>query len=427
MMVHLSIWTCFLHSCVWANSSLNCLYFPKCIQINNQMYALWCKNDFYYLLDPYRHQIVGSRNAMDSKPGLRWATVRMFRDQITMLSVFHQQLLESNSHSIFYLHAVLIKNLAECPRGYALAPTPDGLAYEVKSINETIYFPEHNYDCSKLLTHISDNEKDVCSCCFDSDIRLQFEEGECQFPVDEGKGHNSKHLMMTRFEDAQPCISLESYQSKKKLVLPNYTMKSPTTVLNRTPKIEFLTVPRKSNKTKAVEIRDNIMKPVRSKLPEKKSKYSDSRFAVTKTIYQNEKQRYASINYPSYTEIPNSLAVAGSESGTVESLRRLLNSSFKVTDRVLIMTPWGNYVVFQKSEGMRDAHPYYIFDGCTCNIDRFRHLDLRSGTLGLLPFCNQHDVVCHIIDSRETRAMKILRFSLEHFCTRFKKFLSPKP
>ncbi|ALC45134.1 CG12470, partial [Drosophila busckii] len=107
--------------------------------------------------------------------------------------------------------------------------------------------------------------------------------------------------------------------------------------------------------------------------------------------------------YPVYTKFPYNLAIAGSESGTVESLHRLLNSAFNVANRVLIMTPWGNFVVFKMPTNLHDRHAFYLFDGCTCNVDRFRHLDLSYGTAGLLPFRCQSDVVCYMIDSRELR------------------------
>jgi len=135
-------------------------------QINNQMYAIWVKDEFYYLLDPYRHTIVGTHVAEDKGEGAKWATVRMFRDQLTMLSVFHQLLKESNRQSAYYLHVVRIRNLAECPEGYALAPlTEDVDNHDVKSLNEPILFNEQQgvSVCNKSLADISDYEEDVIS------------------------------------------------------------------------------------------------------------------------------------------------------------------------------------------------------------------------------------------------------------------------
>jgi len=122
--------------------------------------------------------------------------------------------------------------------------------------------------------------------------------------------------------------------------------------------------------------------------------------------------------YPGFNRVPQLLAVAGSESGTMESLNRVLGSAFKVANRVLTMTPWGNYVVFRhhpthRSESESAASLFYLFDGCTCDIDRFRHLDLSMGTAGLIAFRKQSEVVCHIIDSREEKAFNTLRNQLE--------------
>lgn len=132
----------------------------------------------------------------------------------------------------------------------------------------------------------------------------------------------------------------------------------------------------------------------------------------------------ATIQYPVYTKYPFNLTVAGSESGTVESLNRLLDSAFKVTNRVLAITPWGNYVVFKHAtnQALQESNMFYVFDGCTCNIDRFRHLDLSHGTAGLLAFQSQSEVVCYMIDSRETRALKSLHVQMDQTTTQNETF-----
>ncbi|KAH8322026.1 hypothetical protein KR059_000461, partial [Drosophila kikkawai] len=132
-------------------------------QINNQMYAMWAKDDFYYLLDPYQHSVMGSRMEKDKLEGAKWATLRMFRDQLTLLSVFHQVLKESNQQSAYYLHVVRIRNLAECPEGFALAPLPEEVdTLDVVSLNEYILFndqPGVNVS-EKFLKEISTYEEE---------------------------------------------------------------------------------------------------------------------------------------------------------------------------------------------------------------------------------------------------------------------------
>ncbi|XP_053957017.1 uncharacterized protein LOC128862433 [Anastrepha ludens] len=106
-------------------------------------------------------------------------------------------------------------------------------------------------------------------------------------------------------------------------------------------------------------------------------------------------------SYPGYSCVAYDMAVVGSESGTYESICKLLRAGFKCADRVLTMTSWGNYVVFR---GRTCYHKiYFLFDGCTCNLNRFRHLDLNCGTAGLLCFENLHDLICYIIDSQKIR------------------------
>ncbi|XP_020798107.1 uncharacterized protein LOC110176196 [Drosophila serrata] len=130
-------------------------------QINNQMYSLWKKSDFIYLMDPYRHNIVG--RILEEGEDPKSASVRMFGNMDRLLSVFHQVLLESNRSAIFHIHTLRIRNITECPPGTAPALLPPDQDVEVRSLNETIRFDE-NYDkCLQELGEISDFEEDLAS------------------------------------------------------------------------------------------------------------------------------------------------------------------------------------------------------------------------------------------------------------------------
>ncbi|EDW73033.2 uncharacterized protein Dwil_GK16865 [Drosophila willistoni] len=130
-------------------------------QINNQMYSLWKKGEFIYLMDPYRHHIVG--RILEEGEDPKSATVRMFGNIDRLLSVFHQILLESNRSAIFHIHTLKIRNITECPPGTAPALLPPDEDIEVRSLNENIRFDE-NYDkCLEELGEISDYEEDLAS------------------------------------------------------------------------------------------------------------------------------------------------------------------------------------------------------------------------------------------------------------------------
>ncbi|XP_017100284.2 uncharacterized protein [Drosophila bipectinata] len=130
-------------------------------QINNQMYSLWKKQGFIYLMDPYRHNIVG--RILEEGEDPKSASVRMFGNMDRMLSVFHQILLESNRSAIFHIHTLKIRNITECPPGTAPALLPPDQDVEVRSLNENIRFDE-NYDkCLEELGEISDFEEDLAS------------------------------------------------------------------------------------------------------------------------------------------------------------------------------------------------------------------------------------------------------------------------
>ncbi|KAH8278245.1 hypothetical protein KR044_007621, partial [Drosophila immigrans] len=130
-------------------------------QINNQMYSIWKKGEFIYLMDPYRHHIVG--RILEESEDPKSASVRMFGNMDRFLSVFHQILLESNRSALFHIHTLRIRNITECPPGTAPMLLPPDQDEEVASLNENIRF-EENYDkCLEDLGAISDYEEDLAS------------------------------------------------------------------------------------------------------------------------------------------------------------------------------------------------------------------------------------------------------------------------
>ncbi|XP_017135545.1 uncharacterized protein LOC108151444 [Drosophila miranda] len=517
-------------------------------QINSQMYAVWTKGDFYYLLDAYRHTIADT--AVEKDKGA-WSTVRMFRDPLTMISVFHQLLKESNRPSPYHLHAVRIKNLAECPKGYALAPLPDDDDTEVQSINETILFNQLATSSGHVLAALSDYEEDLCSHTEDNSDIENFElldnidddepdldcAEECEDEGSEGDedtqvrdvGHKkkpkkdqnelkiSKSVSFIAVPKSQqkggdrensrlvsgqtPTFSapkakpasdakdqrLSSGESPHFLAPKEKPCSCQTDVRSAPPErtehhselpaVQSVTASgRPQSSSKLTSTKRDIMKPsagpskdLASSLEEiratrkgivKNSEFDSelygkmscpnqplkvARFQAKtfkqKTCQQscwciggkgksqeppevNSKQALQATRFPGFCREAHMLAVAGSESGTVESLKRLLISSFQAANRVLTMTPWGNYVVFRVHTSSESGSRFYVFDGCTCNIDRFRHLDLSRGTAGLLPFGKLSQVVCHMIDSREVKALDALSTRLEAPCRRFEHLLA---
>ncbi|KAH8257163.1 hypothetical protein KR038_005058, partial [Drosophila bunnanda] len=503
-------------------------------QISNQMYAMWLKDNFYYLLDPYRHTIVGTHVEEDQGKDAKWATLRMFRDRLTMLSVFHQLLQQSNGQSAYFLHAVRIRNIAECPEDDIPSPSPgDEDTCDVESLNEIILFSDQLGPTVRdhCLAEISDSE-----CEMEDDIDIDFgTDLKCEIPILGNRQCAGAQEAPTRSMGSslsqKPIIptsevsksNTKALKSKKK---STKTRKVANQSLGKKPKEIFQEMERtdvsvaestqRSSSRSAKKRVESTRKPTpkyetdskrqttiskarsycgkdpKDKWPAKKSaairlgskegalklvtqsdacigaslpskgssipkdtSISESEPLSPQTAFLMQSMEKFNINsvssgtdhsaeqdalqkpneldkaelhesgwcnplkrseslarYPGYSREPQLLAVAGSESGTVESLSRLLGSAFKVANRVLTMTPWGNYVVFQHSpdsgEGPASAF-FFLFDGCTCNIDRFRHLDLSIGTAGLVPFRKLSEVVCHMIDSRQEKAINILQ------------------
>ncbi|XP_023303339.2 uncharacterized protein LOC111685313 [Lucilia cuprina] len=114
-----------------------------------------------------------------------------------------------------------------------------------------------------------------------------------------------------------------------------------------------------------------------------------------------DKVTYRPNSYPGLLGQPKTMAVVGSECGSYDSLCKLLHSAFRCADRVYAMVPWGNYVAVRAHDGNKMT--YFLFDGCTCNVNRFRYLDLTCGTAGLLYFEEMHKMINYIIMSRSRR------------------------
>lgn len=573
------------------------------------MYALWFKDNFYYLLDPYRHKLVGPEAREDSDTSAKWATVRMFRDVLSMLNVFHQLLRESNPQSPFFIHAVHIRNMAECPLGYSLKPVPSSAECDVKSLNESIKFPEELSHCSKDLEPVSDYEPDIKNILDDpiSPLAMDKEKNHSENDVFSDVLNNSDTLSSSlrkyktpalaslKFPHSVTDLSFRSVISKdqksdskrintkdnfrqeknsirisnkvnSRQSSPNYwrpplppnksskNIKRPTTLTTNKPKPPLINIirpvitessakplaksispsaqaPKKFNdagkdllgklyqpakltlptvrlsspsdqsiskRVKSSKLTNNPIPSLQMKVSEPKChlfanifnipvkdqdnsqkkqklftarqrsgscpasrKQSEFRLVGGKLAANSErtdgpkpnqeKQEtkcdptqsnkeiqpimqssyrsalgtteepseiiYDPSPYPVYLKQPQQLAVVGSESGTMESLDRLLNTAFDVSNRALTLTPWGTYVVFKQPVcKARNQYTYFLFDGCTCNIDRFRHLDLSSGTAGLQSFCTQTEVVCYMIDARETRSSQLLQSHLETTC-----------
>lgn len=163
---------------------------------------------------------------------------------------------------------------------------------------------------------------------------------------------------------------------------------------------------------------------------------------------QTESVAYRPNSYPGLLKQPKTMAVVGSEAGSYDSLCKLIHAGFRCADRVYAMVPWGNYVVFRAAtkvkimvpeekppeaqppppppkgkkgkKGKKGAAPpvpqgpkmiekeinkilYFLFDGCTCNVNHFRYMDLNCGTGGLLYFEEMHKMISYILMSRIRR------------------------
>ncbi len=71
-------------------------------------------------------------------------------------------------------------------------------------------------------------------------------------------------------------------------------------------------------------------------------------------------------------ETKKSLVVVESSSGTESSITKLLTTSFKISDRVLLVTGWGDFFLAQ------DNNVYFLLDGCLCESNALIQINLSD-------------------------------------------------
>lgn len=95
--------------------------------------------------------------------------------------------------------------------------------------------------------------------------------------------------------------------------------------------------------------------------------------------------------------VKNNLAVVSSATGTPISLIKLLNTSFIIADRVLIMSKAGDYFVFLYDD------TYFLYEGCTCGVDVIRRWNLKTNRKNLRKYGTVELLVDRLIAKQRTQ------------------------
>lgn len=66
------------------------------------------------------------------------------------------------------------------------------------------------------------------------------------------------------------------------------------------------------------------------------------------------------------------IVVVESSTGTETSITKLLTTSFKISDRVLLVTEWGDFFL------AHDGDKYFLFDGCLCDYNALIQTNLTE-------------------------------------------------
>lgn len=94
---------------------------------------------------------------------------------------------------------------------------------------------------------------------------------------------------------------------------------------------------------------------------------------------------------PGFIQKPQQICIVGSSTGTYDSIYKLISCGFKNRDRIILLTPWESYAIFQ---GQKEI---FLFRDVLNSVDRIRHLDVSVGSYGLLNFKSIPDCVNWIL------------------------------
>uniref|UniRef100_A0A1A9W8A3 Uncharacterized protein n=1 Tax=Glossina brevipalpis TaxID=37001 RepID=A0A1A9W8A3_9MUSC len=419
------------------------------LQINYQVYAVWKQKGFIYLFDPFRHRILGltklepmeNQIRTNEKSIVKYATVRMFRSFDVFMTVLNSILVDSNRSSPFSLHAIKLRHIQLKDKSDGTLATFEestlGSDDEVISLNEVVYLEESENMCQKMLREVSDfEEEDMYSDIHELELKTSSSELEIIEEKIEDK------VTSEEMEDLESSSSDKDKQEKRGG--GDFTTFKHKIAFKDMEKMEE--EPEKDEDIKAVESKQNRIKESlgeigrlklgldprlgkriqrdvdtdtkkkdtckmlwRHRLKEQSLKHKIAAIGaiVERTqLFQNINFFSSTPNpnrFPGFTGNPVDMEIVCSKSGRYGSLYRRIYAGFRKADRLLILTPWGNFIVFCCI--VNNIRSYFLFDGCTCNINRFRHLDLSMGTAGLLFFQDISDIV-KCIQSKDKRQMR---------------------
>uniref|UniRef100_A0A1A9W897 Uncharacterized protein n=1 Tax=Glossina brevipalpis TaxID=37001 RepID=A0A1A9W897_9MUSC len=430
------------------------------LQINYQIYAIWKQNGYIYLFDPFRHRILGLYIQPYSVKHMgKYATLKMFRSFDVFMMTLNTLLLDSNRSSPFALHVMKIRHIRHKDKAdYDEVPLiSDG---EVLSMNEVFCFEETDEMCKKLGV-ISDYEEDVSE---KEELDLDSTSSESEI-LEENEASDLISIENVEDEEDEEDEEDDKIRAMKSTIIKIRSSIRLLPVNENTPKRELarlskfeldksiqkeLPLEKKEQNRREVfdyqppkyeELTDKVLKNVETKeegFKDEIFKNEDFQNGVFKDeLFKNERQESERLRttiriksdkcekffneaerfclapnanqYPGLRSRPVDMAVVGSESGSYDSLCKLICAGFRKADRIFVVTPWRNFVLFRYVTN--NIKHYFLYNGCTCNVNRFRYLNLDMGTAGLACFREIGDMIKYIRLVRSKRFQNVRKTS----------------
>lgn len=104
---------------------------------------------------------------------------------------------------------------------------------------------------------------------------------------------------------------------------------------------------------------------------------------------------------PKQIGVKRNMAVVKSSTLSPRSFQKLFTESFKLVDRVLVLNPENepSCVAFRNMQGPPPPdQQYFLYEGCACNMDQIRRLDIASSKRYLTRFPTMNTMIGRVIE-----------------------------
>ncbi|KAG4075082.1 hypothetical protein HA402_008147 [Bradysia odoriphaga] len=361
------------------------------IQTNSLVFAVWESNNYFYLFDAYARNPVGE--IADDQFGM--ACIQIHSSLESLCNILATNLNAIASNDGFVLHGINVSLMTNDGK-----PVADTDLELISEFLDDLFWTEIN-----SFQESSARSDEICNLdeSSDDDIFMETVLGEKRTASSiESSVSRSTTSFVSESETADTTTDGSSLRSSDSNSQSNddsdshgsktkkSRSKSPKNLKeNDTDFQESVSKESKENneQTMDVDVKENSKKKrskgKRSKKLKNEADNGDDAHNKKKRGKKGKKNGKGEDKDDKGTS-KQSLVVVESSSGTETSITKLLTTSFKISDRVLLATEWGDFFVAFENNS------YFLVDGCVCDynaltrinfteVDSFKRIDSIDG------------------------------------------------